>query len=163
MRTTFVAVLALAALSAAIPASAQSRGDRDRTDRGDRVDTRGDRNPGPDSRNDQFYRNRDATLQELNAADARLNRVYQRRIAEAQVADRRAMRGQRPRGWYGQEAALREAERVWIAYRDADCRYASQEEVGSRVYQSVVRACLIDRTNDRTAVLQDARTQLSMR
>lgn len=147
MRKVLVAALAFAALSAAVPAGAQPRGDR---------------NPGPDSRNDQFYRNRDATQAELSAADARLNRVYQRRIVEAQQADRIAVR-QRPRGWYGQESALRAAERAWIAYRDADCRYAAQEEVGSRIYASVVRACLIDRTNDRIAVLQDARTQVSMR
>ncbi len=147
MRKTLAATLVLASLCLAVPAGAQSYRDRD---------------PGPNSRNEQFYRNRDATQTELSAADDRLNRVYQRRISEAQRADRIAVR-QRPRGWYGQEAALRSAERAWIAYRDADCRYAAQEETGTRIYGSVVRACLIDRTNDRIAVLQDARTQVSMR
>ncbi|MES1200466.1 MAG: lysozyme inhibitor LprI family protein [Pseudomonadota bacterium] len=138
MRQILTALAALAAVTALAPvASAQSR-------------------------NDQFYHNRDASLGELRDADARLNRVYQRRISEAQRADRDA-RYRRPRGWYGQESALRNAERMWIAYRDADCRYAGQSEVGSRSYQFVVRACMIDRTNDRIAVLQDARTVLSER
>ncbi len=159
MRRTIATVLTFATLAAAPFAVAQSRGDY-RDQRPPQSDRSYD--PGPGSRNDQFYHNRDASQLELNDADAHLNRVYQRRISEAQQADRIALR-QRPRGWYGQEAALRNAERAWIAYRDADCRYASQSEVGSRIYGSVIRACLIDRTNDRTAVLQDARTQLSER
>jgi uncharacterized protein YecT (DUF1311 family) len=149
MRKTFTAVLALAAFCIAAPlAVGQSSGDY--------------RDPGQGSRNDQFYHNRDASQAELAQADARLNRVYQNRIADAQRADRIAVR-QRPRGWYSQEAALRSAERAWIAYRDADCRYAAQDATGTRIYGSVVRACLIDRTNDRLAVLQDARTQFSQR
>ena len=157
MRTTIATVLTLAALTASPFALAQ---DGYRDQRPPQADRNFD--PGPGSRNDQFYHHRDASQADLNAADASLNRVYQQRIADAQVADRIALR-QRPRGWYGQEAALRSAERAWVAYRDADCRYAGQNVVGSRIYASVVRACLTDRTNDRTAVLQDARTQLSER
>ncbi len=163
MRRTVATLMTFAALAAAPFALAQSRGyDRDQRPPADRNYDPGRNDPGPGSRNDQFYHNRDASQLELNEADARLNRVYQRRISEAQQADRIAIR-QRPRGWYGQEAALRNAERAWIAYRDADCRYAGQSEIGSRIYTAVVRACLIDRTNDRLAVLQDARTQVSMR
>lgn len=157
MRRTVATVLTLVALAGAPFALAQQRGDYHNPPPQDR-----NFDPGPDTRNGQFYRNRDANAVEMAAADAQLNRVYQRRIADAQQADRIAVR-QRPRGWYGQEAALRSAERAWIAYRDADCRYAAQSEVGSRIYPSVVRACLIDRINDRTAVLRDARTQVSER
>ena len=155
MRKTFAVLLALAALSA--PANAQQRGPDRGPGPGQQQQQHGpDRNdPGPGSRNDQFYHHRDASQADLNAADARLNRVYQQRITEAQFADR----GRHPRGWYGQEAALRAAERAWIAYRDADCRYAAQSQFGARAYQNVIRACLIDRTNERLATLQDARTQ----
>lgn len=156
MRKVLITLLAFSALSAAPFALAQSRGDRDQ------AQTQRNFDPGPGSRNDQFFHNRDASQAELNDTDARLNRVYQRRVADAQQADRTGRYGH-PRGWYGQEAALRTAERTWIAYRDADCRYAAQSEIGARTYGSIMRACLIDRTNDRTAVLQDARTQLSER
>lgn len=101
-----------------------------------------------------------ATVQQLAAADRRLNQVYQRRIADARADDRNDRRG---RGWYSQEAALRGSERAWITFRDAECRYLTQQDVGSRMQASLVRGCLLDQVEERTEELREAQVQLSAR
>src|SRR5262245_57760249 len=123
MQKVFSTLLAVALLGGAITvASAQDRRGRD---------------------NDEFG---PATAQELAAADRRLNQVYQRRIADARADDRNDRRG---RGWYSQEAALRESERAWIAFRDNECRYLTQQDVGSRMHASLVRGCLLEQVEER--------------
>jgi uncharacterized protein YecT (DUF1311 family) len=101
-----------------------------------------------------------ATVQELAAADRRLNQVYQRRIADARADDRNDRRG---RGWYSQEAALRSSERAWIAFRDAECRYLTQQDVGSRMHASLVRGCLVEQVEERTEELREAEAVLAAR
>jgi uncharacterized protein YecT (DUF1311 family) len=101
-----------------------------------------------------------ASASELAAADRRLNQVYQRRIADARADDRR---DRRVRGWYSQEQALRESERVWINFRDAECRYLTQQDVGSRQHAAMVRGCLVEQTEERTEDLRDAEMLLSER
>ncbi len=175
MRKSIFAALSVVALTVALPAAAQQP-DRDR--RGEDTQYR-DR----DRENDEF-RNRDrngASQGELAAADRRLNQIYQRRIVEARAADRaygrrsgddrydRDREGRpddrygRTRDWYSQEAALREAERNWIAYRDNDCRYIAQPDVGRRWYAGSLRSCLLDRTNERIGILREVRMEMSSR
>ena len=175
MRKSIFAVLSVVALAVAVPAAAQQT-DRDR--RGEDTQSR-DRD-----RDNTEFRDRDrtgATQAQLAAADRRLNQIYQRRIVEARAADRangrqngddRYDRGRegrpeerygRTRDWYSQEAALREAERNWIGYRDNDCRYIAQPDVGRRWYSGSLRSCLLDRTNERITILRDARMELSSR
>jgi uncharacterized protein YecT (DUF1311 family) len=101
-----------------------------------------------------------ATVQELAAADRRLNQVYQRRIADARADDRD---DRRTRGWYSQEAALRSSERAWIAFRDAECRYLTQQDVGSRMHASLVRGCLVEQVEERTEELREAEAVLAAR
>lgn len=101
-----------------------------------------------------------ASVQELAAADRRLNQVYQRRIADARADDRR---DRRFRGWYSQEAALRNSERAWIAFRDAECRYLTQQDVGSRGHAALVRGCLLQQTEERAEELRDAQDVLAAR
>jgi uncharacterized protein YecT (DUF1311 family) len=101
-----------------------------------------------------------ATVQELAAADRRLNQVYQRRIADARADDRN---DRRSRGWYSQEAALRSSERAWIAFRDAECRYLTQQDVGSRMRESLVRGCLLEQVEERTEELREAEAVLAAR
>jgi len=101
-----------------------------------------------------------ASVEELAAADRRLNQVYQRRIADARADDRR---DRRVRGWYSQEAALRNSERAWIAFRDAECRYLTQQDVGARGYGALMRGCLLEQTQDRTEELRDAEAVLAAR
>jgi uncharacterized protein YecT (DUF1311 family) len=145
------AALGVVALSVAAPSMAQPNQYQGR-DRGIDREYRRD-----DPRRDG------ASQAELQAADNQLTRVYQRRIAEARAADREDMRGQRARDWYGREEALRNAERQWIAYRDADCRYAAQDDAGRPYYRDMLRQCLVDRTEERTAVLRHGKVDLSMR
>ena len=67
------------------------------------------------------------------------------------------------RGWYSQEAALRVSERAWIAFRDAECRYLTQQDVGARGHGSMVRGCLLEQTEERTDELRDAEVMLRER
>lgn len=112
---------------------------------------------GRDRDNDEFG---PATVQELAAADRRLNQVYQRRIADARADDRNDRRG---RGWYSQEEALRVSERAWITFRDAECRYLTQQDVGSRMHASLVRGCLLEQVEERTEELREAQQVLAAR
>jgi uncharacterized protein YecT (DUF1311 family) len=143
MRNTFATLFAVALLCAiAAPFGAQAqnryenRYDRDR----DAVET--------------------ATPGQLAAADRRLNLVYQRRIADARADDRS---DRRFRGWYSQEQALRESERLWIDFRDAECRYLTQQQSWRRGGMAYMRGCLLNQTNQRTAALRDAEVMLSSR
>ena len=99
-------------------------------------------------------------MQQLAAADRRLNHVYQRRIADARADDRR---DRRVRGWYSQEAALRSSERAWITFRDAECRYLTQQDIGTRGYGALVRGCLLEQVEERTEELRDAQDVLAAR
>lgn len=139
MRKTISTLVAVALLGGAITvASAQDRrGNRDHDDEF-----------GP------------ATAQEVANADRRLNQIYQRRIADARADDRNDRRG---RGWYSQETSLRESERAWITHRDAECRYLTQQDVGSRGYDALVRGCLVEQINDRTEELREAEQVLAAR
>jgi uncharacterized protein YecT (DUF1311 family) len=138
MRKTFSTLVAVALLAGVITvAEAQDRRGRDN-----------DREFGP------------ASVQQLAAADRRLNQVYQRRIADARADDRN---DRRVRGWYSQEAALRNSERAWIAFRDAECRYLTQQDVGARGYGALVRGCLLEQTEDRTQELRQAQDLLAAR
>jgi uncharacterized protein YecT (DUF1311 family) len=116
-----------------------------------------DRRGGRDQDRDEFG---PATVEQLASADRRLNQVYQRRIADARADDRADRRG---RNWYSQEAALRSSERAWIAFRDAECRYLTQQDVGSRSYGSLMRGCLLDQVEERTEELREAQQVLAAR
>jgi uncharacterized protein YecT (DUF1311 family) len=139
MRKTLSTLVAVALLGGALTVAAQAQDNR----RG-----RGDDEFGP------------ATAAQLAAADRRLNQVYQRRIADARADD---ANDRRARGWYSQEAALRSSERAWISFRDAECRYLTQQDVGSRMHQSLVRGCLLDQVQDRTEELREAGQVLAAR
>lgn len=138
MRKTLSTLVAVAVLGGAITvASAQDRRGRERDDEF-----------GP------------ASAQEVANADRRLNQVYQRRIADARADDRSDRRG---RGWYSQETSLRESERAWITHRDAECRYLTQQDIGSRDYSALMRGCLVEQINDRTEELREAEQVLAAR
>jgi len=138
MRKTLSTLFAVALLGSAITvASAQDR--------------RRDRD------NDEFG---PTSVQELAVADRRLNQIYQRRIADARADDRN---DRRTRGWYGQEAALRASERAWIAFRDAECRYLTQQDVGSRDHAALTRGCLLQQVEERTEELREAEAVLAAR
>lgn len=139
-RNGVIAALGISLLSVAFSASAQAQDQRYRTD----VETQ--------------YRYREASQSDLDAANRRLDDLYQRRIAEARDADRSWRRNQRARNWYSRETALRASQRNWVQYRDADCRYVAQPYVGQQRYNGVVRGCLVDSTNARISALRQSPT-----
>jgi uncharacterized protein YecT (DUF1311 family) len=83
------------------------------------------------------------------AADRILNLVYQQAIAHARESDRNVSGTD-----YSYEAALRNAQRAWIAYRDADCAPPPRELAGS--ISSMEQAdCLTQKTVQRTKELNE--------
>ena len=146
MRRLFMCSLGLAALAFASASQAQDRGyNQDRSSSQDRGYGRHGSYGG--------YGRETSTRVQLAIADRRLNDVYQRRIAEARRND---VNDRRFRGWYSQENALRDAERIWINFRDAECRFLTQQSLGTRAYDGVMTQCLLDRTQERTEALREA-------
>jgi uncharacterized protein YecT (DUF1311 family) len=101
--------------------------------------------------------------QEMNAcaqidferADAELNAEYRAAIAHARDADRtdaaaRLPSDDRP----GDEATLREAQRAWVAFRDAHCRLQGYEARGGSMEMMLYDGCRAAFTRARTAQLR---------
>jgi uncharacterized protein YecT (DUF1311 family) len=101
------------------------------------------------------------TQSEMNAcaaidferADAELNAEYRRAIAHARSSDReesgRIEGDDRP----GDEATLREAQRAWVAFRDAHCRLQGYEARGGSMESMLYDGCRAALTRARTAQL----------
>jgi uncharacterized protein YecT (DUF1311 family) len=107
--------------------------------------------------------NCDGTQAEMNEcaardfarADAELNAEYRDSIAHARANDRGPDNGRiegddRP----GEEATLREAQRAWVAYRDAHCRLEGYGERGGSMESMVYDLCRAELTRARTAQLR---------
>ena len=86
------------------------------------------------------------TQKEINAcstwqyeqADEQLNLVFRNLVSK--------LNGQ-------QQANLRAAQRVWIIFRDAHCRFVADNKRGSSMYPTVLYGCLTSVTDSRTAQL----------
>src|SRR5262249_48960232 len=123
MRFNRLLLSSLALASLATAAAAQNFRDRgpDRGQPGNSYyDRQCDNRPPPQQA--------DCARQALAASDRELNDQYQRLLRDAQMADRPGP-GRRMPGWYSQEAALRNAQRAWIAMRDADCKFVTQPDI----------------------------------
>jgi uncharacterized protein YecT (DUF1311 family) len=96
--------------------------------------------------------------QDAERADAELNSVYRTAITDAQAADReyaRAMGGATGRdAGPGEEATLREAQRAWVSFRDANCRLESFEARGGSMQPMLDGGCRATMTRARTAELR---------
>ena len=87
------------------------------------------------------------TQQEMNAtegaklglADKALNAVYARLMAKIS-----------PPG----QSALREAQRLWVNFRDRECEFETLGSAGGSVHPMVVAACLTRVTQARTVELK---------
>ena len=89
---------------------------------------------------------------DFERADAELNRVYRDSIAGERQADRELdpSYDQRP----SNESILREAQRAWVAFRDAQCTYESNGEArGGSMEPMVHSQCLARMTRERIAQL----------
>lgn len=73
---------------------------------------------------------------ELKVHDAELNKVYQDHLSNSG------------------SAKLKQAERFWIKYKEADCNFFGSEVQGGRYYELVYYVCLINKTKNRINDLQ---------
>ncbi len=93
--------------------------------------------------------------QDFQRADAELNAEFRRATSAAQQADReeagyRVEGDNRP----GEEATLREAQRAWLAFRDAHCRLEGYEARGGSLEPMLYEGCRAALTRARTAQLR---------
>ena len=93
--------------------------------------------------------------QDFQRADAELNIAWRAAIQSAQAADReegasRIEGDTRP----GDEATLREAQRAWVSFRDANCRLQSFEARGGTMQPMIDSGCRAALTRARTAELR---------
>lgn len=80
--------------------------------------------------------------QQSDSPDAELNRIYKR-------IEGRLMHSQGPK----QE--LIKAQRAWIAFRDAECRFAASGVEGGSAYSDVYQSCQEDITKARIATFNE--------
>ncbi|HEY5710880.1 MAG TPA: lysozyme inhibitor LprI family protein [Allosphingosinicella sp.] len=96
---------------------------------------------------------------DFEAADRELNIAYRSAIRSAQQADREYARiesaaGGDRSGEPGEEATLREAQRAWVGFRDAQCRMESFEARGGSMQTMLDSGCRATLTRARTAELR---------
>src|SRR4051812_2371479 len=96
---------------------------------------------------------------DFERADAALNAAWREAIAAARTADREIDRADRRPT---EEAKMREAQRAWLIFRDAQCTVEGYDEArGGSMEPMVYSGCQARLTRERTAQLrrgaQDAR------
>src|SRR6185503_18775489 len=96
---------------------------------------------------------------DFESADRELNVAYRAAIQSAQQADREYARiesaaGGDRSGEPGEEATLREAQRAWVGFRDAQCRMESFEARGGSMQPVLDSGCRATLTRARTAELR---------
>jgi uncharacterized protein YecT (DUF1311 family) len=89
------------------------------------------------------------SYEEWQAADARLNRIYSEAIAFLQAADR-----DYPPEGATEEDRLRNAQRTWVAFRDANCDAAGFQMRGGSAEPLLINGCMRSMTEDRIAELE---------
>jgi uncharacterized protein YecT (DUF1311 family) len=88
---------------------------------------------------------------DFQAADKALNEAY-----EAALASTKTRELEKPYDAKSFEAAMRAAQRAWIAYRDADCKdLTAQEWSGGTGTTSAVLGCMTEKTMQRTKDLKE--------
>jgi uncharacterized protein YecT (DUF1311 family) len=89
----------------------------------------------------------DCAGRNYKAADHQLNSAFARAISAAKDSDRNVQGVD-----YSYERALREAQRAWIVFRDADCKSPPRELAGS-ISTMEELDCLTQKTIQRTKEL----------
>ena len=89
--------------------------------------------------------------QELSKADAQLNQVYKKVLAFIATNG-----GEKPYDAKSWEAALRESQRAWVAFRDADCKgLVPMSWTGGSGTSGAVLGCMSEKTKARTKELSE--------
>ncbi|HEX2843245.1 lysozyme inhibitor LprI family protein [Hyphomicrobium sp.] len=87
----------------------------------------------------------------FNEADAKLNATYKKVLAHIAASDLEPPYD--PASW---EKAMRESQRAWVAFRDADCKGAvPMEWSGGTGTGSAVAGCMTEKTNARIKELEE--------
>jgi uncharacterized protein YecT (DUF1311 family) len=88
---------------------------------------------------------------DYQAADKALNEAYATTLKSVRSRDMEA-----PYDAKSFETALKNAQRAWVAYRDADCKeLVPQEWAGGTGTTAAVLGCMIDKSNARIKELKD--------
>jgi uncharacterized protein YecT (DUF1311 family) len=103
--------------------------------------------------------NTECVAREFQREDAELNRRRPEWLQRARAADRDfAGRREGP----GYEQVLRDAQRAWIAFRDANCRYDAYSQArGGTLEPLIYENCRLRMTRERIRVLTDGDRTLS--
>lgn len=84
--------------------------------------------------------------EDFKAADAKLNAAYKKVLAQIAESDL-----EKPYDRASWEKAMRESQRAWVEFRDADCKGAvPMEWSGGTGTSSAVLGCMTALTNERT-------------
>lgn len=90
---------------------------------------------------------------ELDEADKELNSVYRERMREMTASDAQMESWMNlPKGEHSRR--LRNAQRAWITFRDAECAVAGLQMLGGSGESTVTLACLVELTRKRTEELR---------
>lgn len=88
---------------------------------------------------------------ELDQADAALNAAYKKVLAFIAKSE-----GEKPYDAKSWEAALRESQRAWVAFRDADCKgLIPMSWGGGTATTGAVLGCMSEKTKARTKELEE--------
>ncbi len=88
---------------------------------------------------------------DFRAADAKLNATYKKVLAHIAESDLEP-----PYDAASWEKAMRESQRAWVAFRDADCKgVVPMEWSGGTGTGSAVAGCMTEKTNTRTQELEE--------
>ena len=86
----------------------------------------------------------------LDAADASLNEAWPKAVALAREQDAADL----PEGLPSRANLLRDAQRQWIAYRDAACEAEGAQYYGGTIQNQIFLDCITRLTKDRTRDLR---------
>jgi uncharacterized protein YecT (DUF1311 family) len=89
--------------------------------------------------------------EDYERADATLNKLWPKVVAIARENDEFVAELARDRGVPTTVEALREAQRAWIKFRDAQCSYEAYEAFGGTMQPMIGSLCLARLTEERSA------------
>ena len=89
---------------------------------------------------------------DFETADRELNLVWRESIANARDLDREMDANADGRASY--EATLRDAQRAWLAFRDAQCAWEGYEARGGSMESMLYEMCRANLTRERSAQLR---------
>lgn len=99
----------------------------------------------------------DCMSKQAKAAEATLNQTYRQVLASLKGADNQAQQSYPA----STRAALVDAQRAWIKYRDADCKAVYNRWKGGSIRDVMMLGCMKDRAEQRTHELLEGFLQKS--